>query len=92
SPDTSLCGVSKAWSLSRKVGMCRDESPDTSLVYVGCQKPGHLAARLGYAETKFATWDDLDFKLIILGWNVKHRILQNVDLWLKFEMAHSPNI
>ncbi|GJY40951.1 reverse transcriptase domain-containing protein [Tanacetum coccineum] len=26
SPDTSLCGVSKAWSLSRKVGMCRDES------------------------------------------------------------------
>nr|GEV99752.1 reverse transcriptase domain-containing protein [Tanacetum cinerariifolium] len=24
--DTSLCGVSKAWSLSRKVGMCRDES------------------------------------------------------------------
>nr|GEX84180.1 serine/threonine/dual specificity protein kinase, catalytic domain-containing protein [Tanacetum cinerariifolium] len=26
SPDTSLCGVSKAWSLSCKVGMCRDES------------------------------------------------------------------
>ncbi|GJS23984.1 hypothetical protein Tco_0452616 [Tanacetum coccineum] len=25
SPDTSLCGVSKAWSLSRKVGMCRAE-------------------------------------------------------------------
>nr|GFC29061.1 retrovirus-related Pol polyprotein from transposon TNT 1-94 [Tanacetum cinerariifolium] len=25
-PDTSLCGVSKAWSLSRKVRMCRDES------------------------------------------------------------------
>ncbi|GJR97245.1 gag-pol polyprotein [Tanacetum coccineum] len=25
SPDTSLCGVSKAWSLSRKVGMCRDD-------------------------------------------------------------------
>nr|GEY58417.1 reverse transcriptase domain-containing protein [Tanacetum cinerariifolium] len=24
--DTSLSGVSKAWSLSRKVGMCRDES------------------------------------------------------------------
>nr|GEZ86682.1 hypothetical protein [Tanacetum cinerariifolium] len=26
SPDSSLCEVSKAWSLSRKVGMCRDES------------------------------------------------------------------
>ncbi|GJU19997.1 hypothetical protein Tco_1153339 [Tanacetum coccineum] len=25
-PDTSLCEVSKAWSLSRKDGMCRDES------------------------------------------------------------------
>ncbi|GJV01465.1 reverse transcriptase domain-containing protein [Tanacetum coccineum] len=35
-------------------------------------KPGHLAARLGCAETKVATWDDLAFKLIILGWNVKH--------------------
>ncbi|GJW13446.1 reverse transcriptase domain-containing protein [Tanacetum coccineum] len=34
-------------------------------------KPGHLAARLGCAETKVATWDDLAFKLIILGWNVK---------------------
>ncbi|GJZ42595.1 reverse transcriptase domain-containing protein [Tanacetum coccineum] len=42
-------------------------------------KPGHLAARLGCAETKVATWDDLAFKLIILGWNVKHSILQNVD-------------
>ncbi|GJR51173.1 putative reverse transcriptase domain-containing protein [Tanacetum coccineum] len=35
-----------------------------------CQKPGHLAARLGCAETKVATWDDLAFKLIILGGNV----------------------
>ncbi|GJZ10724.1 reverse transcriptase domain-containing protein [Tanacetum coccineum] len=35
-------------------------------------KPGHLAARLGCAETKVATWDDLAFKLIIIGWNVKH--------------------
>nr|GEU70769.1 reverse transcriptase domain-containing protein [Tanacetum cinerariifolium] len=35
--------------------------------------PGHLAARLGYAETKVATWDDLAFKLIILGGNMKHR-------------------
>ncbi|GJT82672.1 reverse transcriptase domain-containing protein [Tanacetum coccineum] len=42
------------------------------LVSVGCQKPGHLAARLGCAETKVATWDDLAFKLIILRWNVKH--------------------
>ncbi|GJY05104.1 reverse transcriptase domain-containing protein [Tanacetum coccineum] len=39
------------------------------LVSVGCQKPGHLAARLGCAEMKVATWDDLAFKLIILGWN-----------------------
>ncbi|GKC76487.1 reverse transcriptase domain-containing protein [Tanacetum coccineum] len=30
------------------------------------------AARLGSAETKVATWDDLAFKLNILGWNVKH--------------------
>nr|GEX33254.1 hypothetical protein [Tanacetum cinerariifolium] len=29
-------------------------------------QPGHLAARLGGAETKVATWDDLAFKLIIL--------------------------
>nr|GEX99709.1 hypothetical protein [Tanacetum cinerariifolium] len=36
------------------------------------KKPGHLAERLGYAETKFVTWDDLAFKLITLGWNVKH--------------------
>ncbi|GJW54035.1 hypothetical protein Tco_0098120 [Tanacetum coccineum] len=41
------------------------------LVSVRCQKPGHLAARLGCAETKVATWDDLAFKLITLGWNVK---------------------
>nr|GEU76938.1 reverse transcriptase domain-containing protein [Tanacetum cinerariifolium] len=48
-------------------------------VYVGCQKPGHLAATLGCAEMKVATWDDLAFKLIILRWNVKQEILQNVD-------------
>nr|GEV34181.1 hypothetical protein [Tanacetum cinerariifolium] len=41
------------------------KSPDVS---VGCQKPGHLAVRLGCAETKVATWDDLAFKLITLGW------------------------
>nr|GEW42548.1 UBN2 domain-containing protein [Tanacetum cinerariifolium] len=37
------------------------------------QMPGHLDERLGYAEMKVATWGDLAFKLIILGWNVKHR-------------------
>nr|GEV51903.1 reverse transcriptase domain-containing protein [Tanacetum cinerariifolium] len=42
-------------------------------VSVGYQKPDYLAARLGCAETKVATWDDLAFKLIILRWNVKHR-------------------
>nr|GEY02228.1 reverse transcriptase domain-containing protein [Tanacetum cinerariifolium] len=42
------------------------------LVSVGCQKPGHLAAWLGCAETKVATWDDLAFKHITLGWNEKH--------------------
>nr|GEU90060.1 hypothetical protein [Tanacetum cinerariifolium] len=57
-------------------------------VSVGCQKPGHLAARLGCAETKVATWDDLAFKLITLGWNVKHKFfLQIVDPWLKFESS-----
>nr|GEW08141.1 hypothetical protein [Tanacetum cinerariifolium] len=47
------------------------------LVSVGCQKPGHLAARLGCAETKVATWDDLAFNLIILGRNVKNRNFEN---------------
>nr|GEV76306.1 reverse transcriptase domain-containing protein [Tanacetum cinerariifolium] len=32
-------------------------------VSVRCQKPGHLAARLGCAEMKVITWDDLAFKL-----------------------------
>nr|GEX08649.1 hypothetical protein [Tanacetum cinerariifolium] len=36
-----------------------------------CQKPGHLAERLGCAETKVATLDDLAFKLITFGKNVK---------------------
>nr|GEX81134.1 hypothetical protein [Tanacetum cinerariifolium] len=36
------------------------------------EKPGHLAARLGCAETKVTTWDDLAFKLMPSGWNVKH--------------------
>ncbi|GJT25440.1 hypothetical protein Tco_0895377 [Tanacetum coccineum] len=61
------------------------------LVSVGCQKPGHLAARLGCAETKVATWDDLAFKLIILGWNVKHRILQNVDPWKRISEKRTKN-
>ncbi|GJY21900.1 reverse transcriptase domain-containing protein [Tanacetum coccineum] len=39
---------------------------------------------------KVATWDDLAFKLIILGWNVKHRILQNIDPGLKSKIAHTP--
>nr|GEU76133.1 reverse transcriptase domain-containing protein [Tanacetum cinerariifolium] len=40
------------------------------LVSMRCQKPGHLAARLGCAETKVATWDDLAFKLMPFGWNI----------------------
>nr|GEV83855.1 hypothetical protein [Tanacetum cinerariifolium] len=38
---------------------------------------GHLAARLGCAETKVVTWDDLAFKLITLGWNEKHKNYAN---------------
>ncbi|GJR47450.1 hypothetical protein Tco_1315553, partial [Tanacetum coccineum] len=52
---------------------------------------GHLAARLGYAEMKVAIWDDLAFKLIILGWNVKHRILQNVDPWKRISDKRMKN-
>nr|GEZ08833.1 hypothetical protein [Tanacetum cinerariifolium]GEZ26366.1 hypothetical protein [Tanacetum cinerariifolium] len=44
-----------------------DDSPRSDL------EPGHLAARLGCAETKVATWDDITFKVITFGWNVKHR-------------------
>nr|GEV61261.1 hypothetical protein [Tanacetum cinerariifolium] len=58
------------------------------LVSVRCQKPGHFAARLGCAETKVVTWDDLVFKLITLGWNVKHEIFcKNVDPKLNFESS-----
>nr|GEX91299.1 reverse transcriptase domain-containing protein [Tanacetum cinerariifolium] len=53
--------------------------PTTVKVSMGCQKPGHLAARLECAETKVTTWDDLAFKLIILVWNMKHRNLQIID-------------
>ncbi|GJZ96260.1 reverse transcriptase domain-containing protein [Tanacetum coccineum] len=62
--------------------------PQTS----GQVKPGHLAARLGCAEMKVATWDDLAFKLIILGWNVKHRILQNVDPWYGYYKNHKKTV
>nr|GEZ68748.1 hypothetical protein [Tanacetum cinerariifolium] len=55
-------------------------------ISVGCQKPGHLAARLGCAETKVATWDDLAFKIMPFGLNVEHLnvFCKNVDLKLKF--------
>nr|GEW95735.1 DNA-directed DNA polymerase [Tanacetum cinerariifolium] len=57
-------------------------------VSVGYEKPGHLAARLGCAETKVATWDDRAFKLIILGWNVKHRnSVKLPDLWTMKELC-----
>ncbi|GKB57460.1 putative ribonuclease H-like domain-containing protein [Tanacetum coccineum] len=49
--------------------MPKVRSPDTSPLW--CQKPGHLAARLGCAETKVATWDDLAFKLI--GFKVERK-------------------
>nr|GEV93004.1 reverse transcriptase domain-containing protein [Tanacetum cinerariifolium] len=58
----------------------RNEDTIFDPVSVGCQKPGHLAARLGCVETKVVTWDDLAFKLITLGWNVKHKLFcKNVD-------------
>nr|GEU45530.1 hypothetical protein [Tanacetum cinerariifolium] len=56
------------------------------LVSVRCQKPGHLAARLECAETKVATWDDLAFKIMPFGLNVKHLnvFCKDADLKLKF--------
>nr|GEY50486.1 reverse transcriptase domain-containing protein [Tanacetum cinerariifolium] len=55
-------------------------------VSVRCQKPGHLAARLGCAETKVATWDDLAFKIMPFGLNVEHGNIfcKDADLKLKF--------
>ncbi|GJU89024.1 reverse transcriptase domain-containing protein [Tanacetum coccineum] len=50
-----------------------------------------IAVRLGCAETKVATWDDLAFKLIILGWNVKHSMLQNVDPCYVYKIASTSN-
>nr|GEV28221.1 reverse transcriptase domain-containing protein [Tanacetum cinerariifolium] len=53
-------------------------NPKSSYVqFVSFSPPGHLAARLGCAEMKFVTWDGLAFKLITLGWNVKHKNLAN---------------
>nr|GEW46309.1 hypothetical protein [Tanacetum cinerariifolium] len=49
--------------------------PDVS---VRCQKPGHLAARLGCAETKVATWDDLAFKIKPFGLNAEHLFCKDV--------------
>nr|GEU57706.1 hypothetical protein [Tanacetum cinerariifolium] len=46
-------------------------SLDTSLC--GVLKPWSLSCKVGMCRMKVATWDDLTFKLIILGWNVKHR-------------------
>nr|GFA25857.1 hypothetical protein [Tanacetum cinerariifolium] len=53
---------------------------------VRCQKPGHLAARLGCAKMKVATWDDLAFKIKPFGLKVKHLnvFCKDVDLELKF--------
>ncbi|GJX68540.1 hypothetical protein Tco_0304267 [Tanacetum coccineum] len=53
-------------------------SSDTILF--GCQKIGTKRSRLGCAEKKVATWNDLAFKIIILRWNVKHR---NIAIFLK---------
>ncbi|GJW73708.1 reverse transcriptase domain-containing protein [Tanacetum coccineum] len=53
-----------------------DQAYENSLIYKEKTKKIHDSkikkppARLGCAETKVATWDDLAFKLIILGWNV----------------------
>ncbi|GKA29274.1 hypothetical protein Tco_0715519 [Tanacetum coccineum] len=63
-----------------QVGVVGRES-DTSLW--ACQKPGHLAARLGCAKTKVATWDDLAFKLIILGYGKWLRALWYMVLVLE---------
>ncbi|GJZ48373.1 hypothetical protein Tco_0602205 [Tanacetum coccineum] len=69
-----LFAASKSYVYSGHLKVLELSTVSPILVSVRCQKPGHLAARLGCAETKVATWDDLAFKLIILRWNV--RILQ----------------
>ncbi|GJT84403.1 ribonuclease H-like domain-containing protein, partial [Tanacetum coccineum] len=43
--------------------------------------PGHLSrSRLECAKKKVATWNDLAFKIIVLGWNVKRLIHEDLDL------------
>nr|GEV96510.1 hypothetical protein [Tanacetum cinerariifolium] len=61
-------------------------SLDTSLCGV---KPGHLATRLGCAETKVATLDDLAFKLIILGWNAGTEADNHNQIEKHFHMNHT---
>nr|GEV95314.1 hypothetical protein [Tanacetum cinerariifolium] len=64
---SSLHFLSINWE-SRNLKVLETKGPYVPiLVSMRCQKPGHLAARLGCAETKVATWDDLAFKLITLG-------------------------
>ncbi|GJR24760.1 reverse transcriptase domain-containing protein [Tanacetum coccineum] len=48
----------------------------TFLLYLTYPEPGHLAARLGCAETKVATWDDLAFNSLF---SVK-RLKQSTDI------------
>ncbi|GKA53937.1 reverse transcriptase domain-containing protein [Tanacetum coccineum] len=75
--DTILRGVLKAWSPKPiSVGMCREESrymkrallQNLSFwIKLACQKPGHLSrSRLGCAEKKIVTWDNLALRIIIL--------------------------
>ncbi|GJZ20172.1 hypothetical protein Tco_0556762 [Tanacetum coccineum] len=71
--DSKALIVIKVFEIPMEIFPCSYEEDIRVLDVPWCQKPGHLAARLGCAETKFAAWDDLAFKLIILGWNVKHR-------------------
>ncbi|GJT66540.1 reverse transcriptase domain-containing protein [Tanacetum coccineum] len=63
--------VLAVWSLDHKsfTSSTSFGNPIFKSYRLTCQKPGHLAARLGCSETKVATWDDLAFKLIVLGWN-----------------------
>ncbi|GJW32681.1 retrovirus-related pol polyprotein from transposon TNT 1-94 [Tanacetum coccineum] len=57
---------------------------------MGCQKPGHLSrSRLGCAEKKVVTWNDLAFKIIILEGNVMkdYNFLKMSIGWSKFEVS-----
>ncbi|GJV87949.1 hypothetical protein Tco_1531887, partial [Tanacetum coccineum] len=66
---TMLCEISTSRSeenIHANPSVVNDDFRDEdnvlpNLIIQGCQKPGHLAARLGCAETKVATWDDLAF-------------------------------